>query len=379
MFFVGLKLQQNASAGDIQPIVLDMDNPEPCVPLILTRVAAVPDMPVHTYVLAKTRAFPKNWFHVAINERKIDWLNNASNYAKVATDAINEAAGHGFITEFAGSTAFLSNSVYVAGRWNLDQLSTIKDPAAFVAQLLQMGFPRDTTMQALLRKYIPMPKALMDMGVTESAFYNNLSQYQAQLGPFDPVMFVADLNERVVAPLQAAQEMFDKQPWVTRLYSTVSPDEMTRDPLFHLNPDLPAVSNIHKATGTGECQTDGTVRNVKLTLASGGEPISIPGPIQFYGNNQPWNYAAAEPSAARIELVSAFGQPAVYTRGQALVADKYLDQEDPDTVRGRNIPIEGQPKPDSDSTCSFGRGAGSGAGALLLVGLALLLGRRRRA
>jgi MYXO-CTERM domain-containing protein len=377
MFFVGLKLQQNASAGDIQPIVLDMDNPEPCVPLILTRVAAVPDMPVHTYVLAKTRAFPRNWFHVTINERKIDWISNGSNYAKVATEAINEAAGHGFITEFAGKSDFLKNAVYQEGRWNLDQLAMTSDPVAFVNLLLNMGFPRDQTMQALLRMFIPMPQALKDMGVAESAFYNNLAMYREHLAPFDPAMFTAALNERVIMPLKAAQQMIDQQPYLTRLYSTVSPEEMNRDPLFHLNPDLPPVSNIHKATATGECNTDGTIRNVKLTIPGGGAPISIPGPIQFYGNPQPWNYAVAEPYAARIELVSAFGEPAVYTKGQALVADKYLDQEDPDAVRGRNIPIEGQPS-QAGSDCSFGRDSRSGAGAVALIALALFLGRRRR-
>jgi len=62
MLFVALKLKQDASTGEIQPIVLDMDNAEACVPLILTRVAAVADMPVLTYALGPHRAFPANCF-----------------------------------------------------------------------------------------------------------------------------------------------------------------------------------------------------------------------------------------------------------------------------------------------------------------------------
>ena len=378
MFFVALKLQQNAGVGEIQPIVLDMDNPEPCVPLILTQVAAIPNMPVYAYVLSKVRAFPKNWFHVTVNERKIDWLNNGSNYKQVVTDAINEAAGHGFVTEFAGKSAFLKNQVFQEGRWNTATLVQIVDPAAFVQQLLQMGFPRDQTMQALLRKFIPMPQSVKDRGVTEQAFYNSLATYRAELGPFDPAAFVADLESRVIEPLRKAQAMIDSQAYLTRLYSTVSPEEMNRDPLFHVNPDLPDVSNIHRATGTGECQMDGSIRNIVLKLANGGEDITIPGPWGRYGQPvMPWNYALKEPAAARIELVSGFGQPTVYSVGQAKVADQYLDHEEPDAVRGRNIPIEGVVPKAKSSGCTFASEGTAGFGALALVGLAVLAARRR--
>jgi hypothetical protein len=379
MFFVALKLQQDAGVGEIQPIVLDMDNPEPCVPLILTQVAAIPDMPVYAYVLSKYRAFPKNWFHVVLNERKIDWLNNGANYKQVVTDAINEAAGHGFVTEFAGKSDFLKGQIFQEGRWNTNLLATITNPAQFVQQLLQMGFPRDQTMQALLRKYIPMPQVLKDRGLTEPAFYNNLSAYAAELAtqPFDPVMFAMELDMRVIEPLRKAQMMVDAQPYLTRLYSTVSPDEMTRDPLFHINPDLPTVSNVHRALGSAQCATDGTISNISLTLESGGDPIKIPGPFPLYNPPQTWNYAAMEPSAARIELVSAFGAPAVYSKAQAQVADKYLDMEEPDMVRGRNIPIDGLSPKSGGSACSFGGGA-SGALGVGLAAVALIAFRRRR-
>ncbi|HXU82567.1 MAG TPA: DUF2330 domain-containing protein [Polyangia bacterium] len=381
MFFVALKLQQNAGVGEIQPLVLDMDNPEPCVPLILTQVAALPDMPVYAYVLGKARAFPKNWFHVVLNERKIDWIGNGSNYKKVVTDAINEAAGHGFVTEFAGKTDFLKSQIYQDGRYNTAALAQIHDPAQFVQALLQMGFPRDQSMQALLRKYIPMPDSVKNRGITEQAFYNNLSAYQADLAtqPFDPAMFAAELEMRVIEPLRKAQAMFDAQPYLTRLYSTVSPDEMNRDPLFHVNPDLPAVSNIHRALGSGECSADGMVRNIKLVLESGGDPILIPGPIQLFGTPPPWNFAAKEPSALRIELVGDLGMPSTYSRAQALVADKYLDKEEPEAVRGRQIPIDGtMPGPSSSgSSCSFGGGV-SGAVGLGLAAVAVLVFRRRR-
>jgi MYXO-CTERM domain-containing protein len=153
---------------------------------------------------------------------------------------------------------------------------------------------------------------------------------------------------------------------------------MNRDPLFHVNPDLPPVSNIHRALGTGQCQSDGTLRNISITLESGGDPIKIPGPVRLFSNPPvAWNYAAKEPFASRIELVSGFGEPAVYSVAQAKVADDYLNHEDPDAVRGRNIPIDGQPK-SGGSGCSLAAGAGSGAAGLFLLVVGLLAGRRRR-
>ncbi|MEM7676373.1 MAG: MYXO-CTERM sorting domain-containing protein, partial [Myxococcota bacterium] len=37
-------------------------------------------------------------------------------------------------------------------------------------------------------------------------------------------------------------------------YTTLAPDEMTADPVFSFNPDLPDVSNIHEATFVFDCE-----------------------------------------------------------------------------------------------------------------------------
>lgn len=43
----------------------------------------------------------------------------------------------------------------------------------------------------------------------------------------------------------AAQLLAQQYPYVTRLYTRISPDEMTVDPVFDLAPGLPDVSNVH--------------------------------------------------------------------------------------------------------------------------------------
>jgi MYXO-CTERM domain-containing protein len=394
MFFVAMRLKQDATAGDIQPIVLDMATGEPCVPLILTRIAAQPDMPVQVYVLGAARAFPENWFHVVVDEAKINWLSRGSNYRQVVTAAIDEAAGHGFVTEFAGSSAILKGAVYGAGQFDTAKLAGITDPGVLVQTLLQMGYPRDATMQALLRKWIPMPEAVKARGVTEQQFYGNVSMYKADLDAagyvLDTAGFIADLQERVIMPLQRAQTMFDTQPYLTRLLSTVSPAEMTRDPIFVLNKDLPDVSNIHRAKATGTCQGGG-VKGMKVELTDG-RVIDV-GDVEqiLWSGNNPWP-ASAAPSAGRIELVGPGGAAVSVPRADVTSLDVALDTMSPEIVRtlpGSGVgpgtgaagsdggPSGGGAKSGGGCGCAFGSGSGAPAVALVSV-LALALARRRR-
>ena len=334
MLFVALRLKQDASAGEILPIVLDMATADPCVPLILTRIAAQPNMPVQVYVLGSARAVPSNWFHVVPDLARINWLQFGANYRQVVTDAVNQAAGHGFVTEFAGAAALLKDSIWKPGQYDTSLLSGITDPAALVQALLSGGYPRDGTMQALLRKWIPMPPAVAARGTPESAFYNNLAAYKADLDAagfvLDTAGFVADLNERVVMPLQRAQAMVDGQPYLTRLLSTVSPDEMTRDPIFALNGDLPDVSNVHVAKASGACQTDGTVKNLSLLLEDG-QTLSLTGVTTLYSNG-PWPYAGGS-AVRQIELVGPSGPPVTVLASDVARLDTALDSLPPKMVR----------------------------------------------
>lgn len=374
--FVALKLKQNAATGEIQPLVLRTPIGEPCVPLILTRVAAMPDMPVLVYVLGSARAFPSNWFHVEINQKKVSWTDGGQNYNKVATDAINEAAGRGFVTDYAGNSDIMKNALWSPGRYDLSRAAGITDPVQLLQTLLSLGLPRDQTMQALLRKYIPMPQSLVARGVMERDFYNNLAAYRADLMGFqvNTTAFLAEIEERIITPLKQAQGLFDVQPYLTRLFATVSADEMTRDPLFIFNPHMPKVSNVHTAKGTGECLPDGTIRNGILTLENG-EKITLPDLVRRFPPT-PWEGGRDENAYRRIQLVGTSGTPSNYTMAQAKVVDQLLDGQDPDSVRSRVIP-DGASR--ATRGCNVGDQGSVGAGlAGLLALLALLVNRRRR-
>ncbi|GMV40483.1 MAG: hypothetical protein AMXMBFR64_21990 [Myxococcales bacterium] len=391
MLFVALKLSQNAGVGDIQPVVLDFKESQPCVPLILTRIAAVADMPVRIWVLGEARAIPTNWFHVEINQKKIDWINGGSNYNDVVTAAVNEAAGHGFVTEFAGSTESWTTLVYNEGQYNLAALKAAKSPADFVMQLLQQGFPRDSQMQGLLRKHIPMPSSLAAQGVTEQQFYNCLECYAEALAgfAFDPEAFVADLVEKIIEPQKAAQAMLSAFPKITRLYTTVSPDEMNRDPLFDFNSELPDVSNVHQASAKAICGEDDKPQAVIITL-EGGETFELQGPFDNWWG-QPMAGGEGEPAADSITLMSTSGAGRVVPRETVEYYDQQLDtREVPKVIEeletepdngGKGNPATTGPKgvvTSGSGSGSSGCGASGGAagiGGLLLVGLAAL--RRR--
>ena len=275
--FVALRLQNDLDVGDIVPIKVRFAWDRPCVPLRLTAIAATEDMWVRMWVFGEARSIPLNYRHVLIDEAKVDWFSGGANYAQVVTDAADEAEGRAFVTEFAGRTAELEatwggNLFYTEGQFDLVALAAIDDPAAFVDELLYQGFPSTPQTQQLLRTHIPMPQALVDKGVLEADFYNSLRYWQEQGFldglDFDPVAFAADLELLIVAPLQDAQALVDGQPYLTRLFTTISPDEMTEDPMFGLGADLPDVASLHEADIYTQCQ-GGTLQGFRIVLADG--------------------------------------------------------------------------------------------------------------
>jgi uncharacterized protein (TIGR03382 family) len=372
MLFVALKLQQDATTGEIQPLVLRMlKQEEACIPLILTRVAAVPDMTVQAFVLGKSRATPRNWFQVEVNQALIDWPNAGSNYKQLVTQAIDEAAGHGFVTEYAGSSSRLAGVLFTEGRFDLDSVRRSADGRTLIVTLFGQGLLSNQVVQALLRRYVPLPQTLRDRGVSEMSFYSPFA-YPAELGaiPVDGVAFAGELEQRVVAPLRQAQQMLDGQPYLTRLYSTVSPKEMTRDPLFHFNPDLPSVSNVHNAKAVGgTCRDDGTVANLVVELPTGeriGGPASRGLPT--------WLPQRVPPAASRIELVGPSGAPTVYSSAQAQLVDQALDRETAEAVRMRPAPVVVRA---TGGGCSAAGGHAPAPLAALAVLVVALGGRRR--
>jgi MYXO-CTERM domain-containing protein len=242
----------------IQPIVLTFRAPEPCVPLRLTAIAANPDMPVLVWVFAEKRVVPRGFFELTIDELRIDWQRNGSNYfgpKGLLSQAANEAGGNAFIAEYAGPSNIARGAVYTNGQFNLTALRAAMTPPAYVQQMISMGLGNDTLTLPLLAKYIPMPEAVKQMGITESMFYGNLATYWAQYAfpPYDLPGLTAAIETSIIEPRMKAQMMIDQQPYLTRLNTFISPEEMNKDPFFFENQDLGNVPLVRTAVINTMC------------------------------------------------------------------------------------------------------------------------------
>jgi hypothetical protein len=91
----------------------------------------------------------------------------------------------------------------------------------------------------LLETYLPRPA-----GLTADAFYSCLSCYadRIDLTAWNDAAFARDLDERIVQPAVHAEQLLRNQPYLTRMYTTISPAEMTADPEFIVRGDLANVS-----------------------------------------------------------------------------------------------------------------------------------------
>jgi hypothetical protein len=249
LFLLALRLTKGSDTGSIRPIVLTYDATRPMIPVKLTAVAANDDMGVMTWVLSSARAVPQNYLSLELNEARINWFNAASNYNDVVTAAADEGDGRGFVTEFSGPSATLANVIWSAfdeSTWETYRTGVYGSfQALFDASYVQWG-TWDGYWDAV-RSAVTLPD-----GLAFEDFKLCPNCYSAQI-ELRPATFVSALEKNVIEPVRRVQTLIDGLPQVTRLYTTMSAEEMVVDPLFTFNPDLPDVSNIHSAERVIEC------------------------------------------------------------------------------------------------------------------------------
>ncbi len=362
-YFLALKLQKGNDAGDIQPVVVKYQSDLPMIPIILTSVAANPDMGIQVWVLGDSRAIPRNFRHTVINEEHIDWFTAGQNYNDVIIKAVNEAeGGHAFVTEYAGTTDVMRDLLDYEGRFG-DRISFEQqtDPALYVRELRVQGFPWSSGLTSALRSAIPYNEKLAELNISDEDFYQNIdwylsaefrsrnSEYFEDYNPeFDAVELTARLWERIVTPTLKAGRMFQDNPVMTRMYTTLSPEEMTKDPVFSYNPSLEDVSNIHEATFTILCSGFGD--------PTGSGILELPDGRRFFVEDQgEWINRDREgvPYSTRIERLLEEGAPRVDVDNSSSLSP-------------------GDPEANSGCACTAQDNQRQGLGSSLLLGLALL-------
>ncbi|MGF1469195.1 MAG: DUF2330 domain-containing protein [Sandaracinaceae bacterium] len=360
-FFVALRLQKNATTGEIQPIVLRSANREPCIPIRLTRIATVENLPVKAYFLAEHRVRPVNYELVAPDEDDESlWITTMEGgfreaYDRMVTRVVDDAGGHAFVTDFAGPSPTLSLQ---AG--TIDHLRSVTDVEELLQGLLGAGIRGDRQLLAIFERHLPPPP-----GVEATAFYDCLASRwcdtyddYARAILFDAADIVDEVEETVLAPRRQAQAWFDRGGWLTRLYTTLSGDEMDVDPAFMPSSQLhPDVSRVHEAEQRIECSPEyfWFAAPRTLILASGREVpfregVAYPGTDQQFCEDY-WGVSDGmpfHPAATEAELRATAAARSIRPGGGALCAAR-----------------PGRPA--------------AGFGAALLLGLAgfVLAGRRR--
>jgi hypothetical protein len=218
----------------------------------LTAIAATPDLRINVWVLAGARAVPINFTEIGINLARIDWFNFGRNYDQLVQEAANEARGNAFVVEYArggrtGVAWFTTSGVRAAlenATGGMDVLNALRGA----------GFQPTGALLQVLRKHIPLPATLAAQGATEGAFYTSPWMFtSATFAPFDKAAFMADLETSVLGPLDTLRPTFERVPYLTRLGTFISPDEMNVDPLFVPNASLPEVAPQHMAVGHVLC------------------------------------------------------------------------------------------------------------------------------
>jgi hypothetical protein len=366
-YFAAARLIHGAGVEELQPLVMTYQGDQPCVPLRLTRIAAMENMPIRVFALGDTRSVPTGYKHVEINEARLDWVNSADNYSEVVRNAIDAEGtdGKAFITEYAGT----SNVVTVAGlhdtRWDssifIDAAPLAGEYSivdALTSQGLMECFEFDgcsynhPLLLPILRQYLPTPA-----GVAEDDFYYCMSCFAEQIdqGMWDGPKFATALEERIIAPGRHASDLLVRWPYLTRMLTIMSPDEMTRDPEFIFNKDLPDVPRARGAAQIIPCSGSN-----KIELPQGEALLLEPtGTWPSFDDTMPW--------ALEVQVMTPSGAPQV---------EQDFSEQIHDAVRASNKRFNYDNG--SGINCGVRRTGSSLIGALSLMVAFGFVWRRRR-
>ncbi len=374
MKFVAVKLQQNRGTGSIQPLIMKYQSDKPVVPIRLTAVAALEDMGVLVWLLGDARAVPENYLHVTPNYTRLNWFAGTQNaygsYQTLITEAMNEAGGQGFATDYAGRFDNL--------------LASLTSPADLQAQLSRLNASSDIEYLSLVQNFFQNPiiadkltetLPLQDGQSTGQYFDQNFlrSNYTSAELSAARTALDAVIRADVINPLQASLDVLGGNRYLTRLYTTLSADEMTLDPAFVFNSDMADQQLDRDATLNASCIDDRNHWTLKLGAGTGRTDevvIDTIGPI-------PFTAPAIEQAASwKLEDTAASGQPTVREVRQFQVASlgspgTGITDNNPD------VDADGT-ETDADGGETNGTIVTGGGGALGLWFLLFLVGVRRR-
>jgi hypothetical protein len=228
-------------------------------------------MDMQIWIVGPSQAVPDNYRSLVINDALIDWLSarpyvagalpaggvgpfgdyvgKPTNYDAVVATAANEAGGRGFVTELAAPTSQYRDKV-----WSSLDTETF---TALASQSYVDGIDAIFAAHAYYGGWDGFKDAVagattLPVDVTIDDFGSDPAQYRGVV-EVDSARLFELIELHVLKPVADAAQLFAAGPYLTRLYSSMSADEMTVDPVFNYNADLAQVSNVHIAKQLIEC------------------------------------------------------------------------------------------------------------------------------
>ncbi len=263
--FVVLKLKNNASVGSIQPIILTYASDVPVIPMTLTAVAAQEDMGVLVWLIGDGRGVPKNFKHVTPNYARLNWFTGTRNayasYQSLITEAMNDAGGQGFATDFAGYLPNLKERLSTATEWEkMLEVGQAPSDASFISMIwTDIG---SETVQTTIRSALPTSDTFV-----YTAPLSMQEVFDAAHLASARTLVIEAIQQQLITPINNAVGLFDESAYITRLYTTLSADEMTTNPEFTFNTAMGPQPLTRQATLAQSCIDD--KHHWTLTLGSG--------------------------------------------------------------------------------------------------------------
>jgi MYXO-CTERM domain-containing protein len=357
--FVAIKLLPGEDVGDLVPLRLTYPGTAPTVPIVPTAVATAPDLGIVVNVLGPSRAIPLNYRHVQINEAAIDWLNGGANYFDVVAQAADEAEGRAFTTDFAGAHVLGFDTLPRIPDEIIAAVAEARTLEAFGQSACNLSLG-DPDIARILRSVFTPPGE-------NPTFVDCLGPVGNPAGEaLDGAALAARFETEINEPREAALADLTAHHYLTRLFTTMSADEMTEDPTFAFNPDALPVDNTHTATAqVYQCTSEGyyDTENLRIITESGLvlEVTAGEMPDAIARQDGQTVRQGDEPAAAVIEQYLTSGAP----------------QSSTDNTPGIEDRNSGAGEDDGCGCSTASRTPGAGAfGLLMLLGLRP---RRRRA
>lgn len=269
--FVALRLRANASTSSIRPLVLRMQHEEPCLPIRLTAIATVPDMPITAYFLSDRPAVPTNY---SLLDPPVDsqlWTR-ALGWPTAYANAIDDAGGQAFVLDYAGATPELGLALPSVSHLASASVQT------FFQELRLLGYPNDPDMLALITRFLTPPRGQTVRDYVNACFFGGC----AEPTRWNPAGLVAAIEEELRVPRAEAEALLSSHPVLTRLYTSMSAEEMTLDPEFRFDDGIERVSNVHEATQVSLCDAEHFLFDAptELELPDGRRLALSPGRVQ---------------------------------------------------------------------------------------------------